>query len=172
MLKVLLKALKVLNSDVSPNQIAAGFILGFFLGLTPLLSLHNLIILFIICLSRVNIASALLAVLLANVVAYILDPIFNQTGLFLLQHESLQAIWHAIYQTDVGKLSKFNHTLVMGSCFYALVTSIPLFFVAKMLIIKYRERILAAVEKSRAMQMLKASKWFQRAQSVQSVVGE
>lgn len=172
MLRLLLKALKVLNSDVSPNQISAGFVLGFFLGLTPLFSLHNLFVIFIICMFRVNVASALLAMLLANVVAYALDPVFNQTGLFLLQHESLQGMWQAAYQSDMGKLSKFNHTLVMGSCFYALVTSIPLFFVFKILVVKYREKFLAMIEKSRVIQMLKASKLFQRVQSVHSMVGE
>ena len=44
MLAILAKLLKVLNSEQSPGQIAAAISFAAIIGLTPLLSLHNLII--------------------------------------------------------------------------------------------------------------------------------
>jgi uncharacterized protein (TIGR03546 family) len=172
MFNLVFKALKILNSDISPNQLAAGFVLGMVLGLTPLFNLHNLLVVFLICIFRVNIAAVLLSFAVFSLFAYIFDPLFSSTGLSLLQNNSLLAIWQSLYASDLAKLAKFNNTLVLGSVFYAVIISLPLFFISKILIIKYRERVLAWVAKSRIMQALKASKWYQRAERVHNMVGD
>ena len=46
MLKTFAKFLKILNSDAAPGQISLGFAFAMIAGLTPLMSLHNLVVLF------------------------------------------------------------------------------------------------------------------------------
>ena len=58
-LEILAKLVKILRSAASPNQIAAGFIIGMIIGLTPLWTLHNLILFVLLIILNVNIASAL-----------------------------------------------------------------------------------------------------------------
>jgi uncharacterized protein (TIGR03546 family) len=43
---LLVKLFKALNSDSSPWQLAMGFALGMVMGLTPLLGLHSLLLMF------------------------------------------------------------------------------------------------------------------------------
>lgn len=54
MLNFLAKLLKVLNSERSPGQLAAAVSLAAIIGMTPLYSLHNLFVLFLVLFFRVN----------------------------------------------------------------------------------------------------------------------
>ena len=74
-LKLISKILKILRSNESPNKIAGGFILGMILGITPFLSLINIIIIFIIIIISVNISAAILAYLIFTAVIYLCDPL-------------------------------------------------------------------------------------------------
>lgn len=55
MLRPIIKVLKALNSNESPWQISLGLLLGTVLALTPLLSPHNLIVLFLALIINLNI---------------------------------------------------------------------------------------------------------------------
>lgn len=170
MLQIFLKIFRILNSDISPNRIATGFCLGMVLGLTPLMSLHNLFVLFILCVLAVNFAAALLSLGLFTLFAYLLDPLFNQLGSYLLHLPELQSLWLSAYQSDFWRLMKFNNTLVLGSFVAALLAFLPVFFLVKFLIIKYRSKFLVWVQKLRIVQALKSSKWVQRVQSAYDMV--
>lgn len=56
MLRPIIKVLKALNSNESPWQISLGLLLGTVLALTPLLSPHNLIVLFLALIINLNIS--------------------------------------------------------------------------------------------------------------------
>ena len=55
MITLLAKLLKALNSDYSPSQIAVAICLGMIMGLTPLSAVHNVLILFLVLIVRVNV---------------------------------------------------------------------------------------------------------------------
>lgn len=171
MLDSILKFLKVLHGDVSPSQIAGGIMLGAFLGLTPFWSLHNVIVIFCICLFRVNIASAMVSFAVFSLFSYALDPLMNFLGEYILAAPSLQALWTSFYQHDLWRLAHFNNTLTMGSVVFSFILALPLFFISKFIIIKYREKVIAWVLKTRVVQALKATKWFVYVERVYSTVG-
>ncbi|MCA9481390.1 MAG: DUF2062 domain-containing protein, partial [Nitrospira sp.] len=77
MIKLLAKLLRVLNSETEPGQISLGFGLAMIAGLTPLLSLHNLLVLLLVCVLRVNLSAFLLGLALCTGIAYALDPLFH-----------------------------------------------------------------------------------------------
>ena len=58
-LEFLTKLIKILRSEISPNQISWGFVFGMILGLTPIMSLHNLIVVILIIILKVNLATAI-----------------------------------------------------------------------------------------------------------------
>lgn len=159
MLGQILKLLKLLNADVNPMQIAAGVSFGMVLGFTPLWSLHNLITLFVICLFRINVSAVLLSFAVFSGLAYLLDPLFIKAGEAILLNQDLQVIWTSLYQEDLWRLAHFNHTLLMGSLAVSVLLFFPCMLISRLIIIQYRERILAWVRKSRLVQTLKASKW-------------
>ena len=54
LLKYIAKLLKALSSEASPNQLAGGFVLGMIIGMTPVASIHNLLILILVIALKVN----------------------------------------------------------------------------------------------------------------------
>ena len=162
MLNQCLKLFKMLNADVDPSQIAGGLVLGMILGLTPLFSLHNIFFLFITCILRINVTATLASFAFFSGAAYLLDPVFVQLGERILTDIHLASLWTALYQHDIWRLSHFNNTLTMGSLVASLIFLLPVFLISRFLIIKYREKVLTWILKSRFVQALKATKWFQR----------
>ena len=158
-LQFIAKLIKILRSGASPPQIAGGFILGMIIGLTPLWSLHNLLIALIIILINVNISMAIFSFLLFSGIAYLVDPLFHNFGYFLLvELSSLRGVYTSMYNIPVIALTKFNNTVVMGSFVSSLILLLPVYFLTKMGVLAYREKVEARVQKLKIVQMLKGSK--------------
>jgi len=161
MLRMTFKLLTALNSETDPAQIALGFCFGLILGFTPFLSMHNLLVLFLLLVLRVNISAALLAWGFFAGVAYVLDPLFIKTGEYLLAMPSLLDMWTQMYNSDFWRLTHFNNTLTLGSLVISVLMFFPAYFIFRMLIVRYRLHILSWVRKSRLMQILQSSRWYQ-----------
>ena len=69
-LEFIAKLIKILRSEISPNQISWGFALGMILGLTPFWSLHNLIVVILIIILKVNLATAIFSFGIFSAIAY------------------------------------------------------------------------------------------------------
>lgn len=171
MLKLIAKFLKVLHSDVEPGQLSLAFCLAMVAGLTPLLSLHNMVILFLACILRVNLSSFLLGLFVFTGIAYIFDPFFDLLGIALLTAGSLKAFWTSLYNTTLFRLGNFNNSIVMGSLVFSLVLFGPMYFLFNFIIIKYRDHVLRWVEKSRLVKFFMASKLYRIYQTVTGLGG-
>ncbi len=158
MLKLLAKLLRALNSDASPGQVSLGFVAGFIVGLTPLWSLHNVLLVFLVMVLRINGSAFLVSWVVFSGIAYLVDPLTEAVGAALLHNPSLSGLWESMYNTDLWRLSHFNNTLVLGSLTSAIVLALPLFFLGRVLIVKYRTHVLSWIRKTRLMQVLKASR--------------
>ncbi|MFY0700813.1 MAG: TIGR03546 family protein [Bermanella sp.] len=161
MLAMLAKLLKILNSDASPGQISLGFAFALFIGLTPFFSLHNLFIFLLVCLIRVNLGGFFFASAIFALLAFLLDPVSIAIGEQLLAHPDLQTVWTGMYQSDVWRAFKFNHTLLLGSVVLSCVLFIPVWIVFSILIKLYRSKLMAWFEKLKIVKFLKASKFYQ-----------
>ncbi len=157
--KLILKFIKILNKDASPQQIAGGMALGAIAGITPIASLHNLAVLILVLMLRVNISAAILSVGLFKAFSYILDPLFNKIGYSLLVNAGpLQSLWTTLYNTPIVPWTQFNNTLTMGSLAFSLIVFWPVYFVIVWAVKKYRERVLAMFQKWKITHILKGSK--------------
>ena len=159
-LKFILKFINVLNKDASPNAIAAGLALGMVLGLTPKFGLLGLVLLVLVLMLAVNFSAALLSTAAFTVFAWAGDPLFNKIGYALLTAPSLKGLWTAFYNTPAVPWTRFNNTLVLGSLAAGLSLLVPAFFAFRWGVVKYREKILTAVQKWKITQMLKASRLY------------
>ena len=139
-IKLISKFIKVLSSAASPNQIAWGFALGAIPGLTPLNSLHNLVVLVLLIILNVNISSALFALLIYSIFAWMLDPVFHSIGYYVLSDiPALTSMWTSLYNAPIAPLTRFNNTVVMGSFLVALAMILPNYFLFKWFVRRYRE---------------------------------
>lgn len=158
-LKLLGKFIKVLQSNASPNQIAWGFALGTIAGLTPLIALHNLFVLILIVILNVNIAAALLGLMIYSFFAWLLDPVFHALGFVLLvQVPGLEPMWTALYNAPMAPLTRFNNTVVLGSLVLALIL-LPLnHWLFKVFVRRYRDSWAAKIKQWKITKMILGSK--------------
>ncbi len=160
-LEFLAKLFKILRSEVSPSQIAWGMVFGMIIGLTPFWSLHNLILILLIIMLKVNIAMAILSFGVFSGVAYIFDPLFHHLGYFVLVDASgLNNLWTTLYNIPVIALSRYNNTVVMGSLIIALLFIVPFYFSSKKFVFVYREKIDPKLQKLKIVQLVKGSKFY------------
>jgi len=152
-----LKLFKALNSEASPWQLAFGIAFGLVVGLTPLMSLHNIVLVLLVFLLRVNLSAFFLATGFFTGLAYLLDGVSISVGEAILTNPSLQDFWTGLYQSEFWQLTHFNHTLTMGSLVISLILFLPIAVLSKHLIIIYRQRVMASVGKLKIVQMLKGS---------------
>jgi len=160
MLSMLAKFLKVLNSDASPGQVALGFAFALFVGLTPFFSLHNFIILLLVFVIRVNLSAFFLASAIFALMAYIVDPISIAIGESLLTNPELTGTWTQMYQSDVWRAFKFNHTLLIGSVTLSAILFVPVLVIGIWFIKVYRDRLMKWFEKLKITKLVKASKFY------------
>ena len=165
-LQFLAKLIKILRSAATPGQIAGGFILGMIIGLTPFWSLHNLVVLFLIIILNVNIAMALFSFALFSGVAYLADPLFHSFGFFMLVDiNALQGLWLALYNIPVVALCRFNNTVVLGSLLSSLILLLPVYFLIKIAVIQYREKLEPLFLKWKIVKAIKGSRvytWYEK----------
>lgn len=161
LLKLLQQLVATLNSEGTPRQVAAGMALGAVLGLTPLVNLHNLVMLGVIMVCNVSFPGAMLGWALAIPVGFALDPLFDLIGrALLLGTPALAPLWTAMANTPVVPLTNFNNTVVLGSFVAWAVLAIPLYFLARWGVDRYRTRIYARLQESRFFQAMTASKLY------------
>ena len=169
MLDSLAKLLAALNSETEPGQITLGFCFAMVAGFTPLWSLHNLLVLLLVLVLRVNLSAFLLGLAFFSGVAFALDPLFHRLGLAVLTASGLVPLWTALYNQTLWRLEQFNDSIAMGSLLVSLVLFGPLLFTGNALIVRYRAHVLAWVQRTRIMQWLQATQFWRLYQRVSSL---
>ena len=158
LLRMVQSLVRTLHSDGTPAQVAAGVVLGAALGLTPLLSPHNLIIVSAIFLLNVSFGGAFLGFLVFTPLGFLLDPVFGRLGSWLLGTPSLERLWTTLYNVPVLPFSNFNNTIVLGSVVGWLILSVPIYFAARFGVARYRATIGAKVRNSKCYKTIATSR--------------
>ena len=167
MIAIIAKLLKILNSDDSPTQISLAIALAAIMGLTPLSSPHNIILLVIVLLVRVNLPIFLLSLGVFTLFAYAFDPLSESLGYWVLHSESLQGLWTTLYQSSFWRLLGYNNTLILGSLLLSLALCPFIVIFGRVLIIQYRQKVMTWVQKTRIALWLKSGKVFDAYQKLQ-----
>ena len=168
LLKLLQSLVRTLHSEGTPAQIALGFALGAALGLTPIMSAHNLVIFALLAVLNVSFAAGMLAWALFVPVGFLLDPIFDRIGQrLLIETPSLQPFWTRLDNTPVLALANLDNTVVVGSLVGWLLLFIPIVIAARAGVLAYRATLGERVRRSRLYTAVSASRaynvyrWFQ-----------
>ena len=141
-LKFLHSLAKTLHSEGTPGQIAGGIALGAALGLTPLMNLHNAIVLILLCVINVSFGSGLLGMALFAPLGFMLDPVFDRLGHWILTDvTALRPFFAWIDAQPVLAYSNLTNTVVLGSVVGWLILFVPIFIAARIGVIKYRESL-------------------------------
>jgi uncharacterized protein (TIGR03546 family) len=161
LLKLLRSLVKTLHSDGSPAQIAFGVALGAALGLTPIANVHNALVILLLAVLNVSFAAGMFAWAVFVPVGFMLDPIFDRVGrILLVDMASLRPLWTAWDNIPGLALTNFNNTVVLGSLVVWIALFIPLYFAARLGVVRYRATIGERVRNSRYYKLLEASQLY------------
>lgn len=130
-----------LNHAGKPWQISLAVALALIVGLTPFVSLHNILIILFVLVLNVHIGIFILASGFFSGIAYIFDPKFHQIGLSILTNDSLNSLFTTFYNNPAIYLSQFNNTIMMGSLVVCLILFLPVLILVNVFIVKYRGSI-------------------------------
>jgi uncharacterized protein (TIGR03546 family) len=160
LLKQIFGLLKLLNSDTGTNQLAAGFAVGFVLGMTPFFSLQSLLIFFLLLIFRIQIGAAFLSAFFFSFVAYLLDPVFHSVGAMVLESPSLENLFVTLYNMPLIPYTRFNNTIVMGSGAVSLALTPVVFFVSRTMVIEYRVTVVERFKQTKFWKAVQATAFF------------
>lgn len=163
LLKQLFGFIKLLNSETGHNQIAAGVACGFILGMTPIFSLQSLLVFLLIFLFRIQAGAAFLSAFFFAFIAWAFDPLFHQFGSWFLTHSALQGVLTSMYNMPLVPLTRFNNSVVMGAGVVAILCFPLVFFISRLLVLKYRKAVVERIKDTKAWKALQATsvyKWY------------
>jgi uncharacterized protein (TIGR03546 family) len=160
-LKQLFAFIKLLNSETGNISLALGMTCGFILGMTPVLSLHSLLVFIILFFFRIQIGAALVTAFFFKFIAFLLDPVFHAVGSQVLEMESLKSIFTTLYNMPIIPFTRFNNSIVMGSAVITLALSPLVFLLSQYFIVKYREVVLAKFKQTKLWKAVEATKFYQ-----------
>jgi uncharacterized protein (TIGR03546 family) len=166
-LKLLQSLIKELHSDGTPLQIALGAALGAALGLTPIANVHNVVIIALLLILNVSFGAGMLAWALFVPIGFILDPLFDRIGHWLLvDSPALTPIWTSWFNAPLVPYTNFNNSVVLGSVVGWLVLFAPIVLLVRFLVERYRATYGERVRRSRFYKAVTASqaynvyRWF------------
>ncbi|MBU2568223.1 MAG: TIGR03546 family protein [Elusimicrobia bacterium] len=154
--KILKKIVKLLNSNISPDELALGAALGAVVGLTPLVGLHNLFIVVLMIVLNVNPAASGLSALFFGFLSLLADPLAHRIGHYLLvQNGALTPLWTSLYNMPVVPWTRFYNTIFMGSFVISLVLFVPVLVFSRKFIVYYRKNLMGRFQNMKITKMLK-----------------
>jgi uncharacterized protein (TIGR03546 family) len=161
LLKQFFSLVQLLNSDKGTNSIAIGIALGLVLGFAPVFSLQTILVVFLLFFFRIQIGAATLSAFFFKFIAYLLDPVSNQLGAAVLEIEALRPLFTELYNMPIVPLTRFYNSLVMGAGVLSLILAIPMFILAKIMIIKYRVHVVERFRQTKFWKLFHATKFYQ-----------
>jgi len=161
LLKQIFAFIKLLNSDTGTFSLAAGITSGFILGMTPVLSLHSLIVFLIILIFRIQVGAAFLAAFFFKFAAFLMDPLFHKVGSTILENQDLEVFFTTLYNLPIIPYTRFNNSIVMGSGVITFLLSPFMFALSVFMIKKYRQIIVENFKQTSFWKAVEATKFYQ-----------
>ena len=159
LVKLVQSIVKALHSEGTPGQVALGLALGSVVGLTPLMNLHNAVVLGLIIILNVSFPGAMLGIAVFTPFGFLLDPLCDAVGRRLLMDTpALTPLWTSLSNTPVVPLTNFNNTVVLGSVAVSLALFLPILIGARWGVARYRATVGERIRRSAWYQAVTASK--------------
>jgi uncharacterized protein (TIGR03546 family) len=166
-LKILQSIFKTLHSDGTPNQVAWGLVVGAGLAFVPMLTVQWALLFVALVMLNISFGGGMLGWALFTPVAFLLDPLFNAVGRWLLiTRTDLTPFWTRVINLPLMPYTGMNNTVSLGATLLWVV-AIPLLYVGgRAGVRKYRATWGPKLEQSRWFKAIKASsaynvyRWF------------
>jgi len=149
------KTLAILKSNLSPNQIAFAFALGVFAGLPPM-GIHVIIPCTLALFFRCSFRSFLISMGLFKLISLAVAPGSYALGQCLLDPaRGLDAVWRRLFHLPVFAPMGYDRYLLFGSLGIAFAIAVPVFFLIRILVRRYRGTLAPWIARWRVSRKLK-----------------
>jgi uncharacterized protein (TIGR03546 family) len=155
-LKWVFGLLRALTSGRKPGEVAGGAAWGLLLALVPGGNLLWAFLFVLTFLLSINVAAALLLAAAFRLLVPLADPLLDRLGYALLTLPALRPFFTRLLELPLLNFTRLNNTLVCGGLAAGLLLLGPAYFAFRVLVVAFRERILARLVRSRWY------KWFLR----------
>ncbi|MBI4402756.1 MAG: TIGR03546 family protein [Deltaproteobacteria bacterium] len=161
LLRPLFHFFELIRKESSPFQLAAGVIMGIYLGLIPMLSLQWVFFLICVIIFRINVGMTLISFPIFWALSDPLTTFFDHVGFHMLTHYSMfRWLMAGLYHAPLIPFTRFNNSIVLGATLTALAVSVPIFTVLYLVFKKQGSNIFWAVVSTNFSRTLYATRVF------------
>jgi len=153
-LKGIINFIKALNGNLKKSQIAAGAAWGVLLGLVPLSNPFGIVLFIISFFFNHNHASKIIGLAVVKILSMMILPQLDVLGWWILNIDSLQPLFTAMYNMPFVPFTRFNNTLVMGGLAAGIILWLPIFIFFMVFIPLYRKYISSKLKESKFVKKL------------------
>jgi uncharacterized protein (TIGR03546 family) len=156
LLKWLFGMLRALISGRKPAEVAGGFACGLLLALIPGGNILWVTLFLVSFLLNINVGAAMLSLGIFRILVPLADPLLDRLGYGLLSLPELRPFFTRLLDLPLVGFARLNNSLVCGGLVAGLLLLIPSFLAFKILVVLFREKVVARIAASRM------GRWFMR----------
>ena len=172
MLKFFVKLFNSINSNSNPGEIAHAVSIAMLLGFMPKNNAFWYVLTVFFLFIRVNKGALVLFTALFSLLAPTLDPIFDELGYYILTIPGLQGFYGTIMNIPFVAFTKFNNTVVMGAFIWSVVLYYPVYFIARLIIYLWRNKLVPVLRKTKLVAFFKKMPLIQKVTKVANLVSK
>jgi len=158
-LKLLVRFIKLLESNQSPYSLSIGFAFGVMIGLPDLNSIYHGFFLIIFSLFSISFIAGFFGFSIGSLLSYAMTGIAHSLGVFFLSEPMLLGLWTWLTNAPILSLLNFHHSITCGFYMIGLILCLPLIFGLKKAIVLYRVRWRQKIESHPLFKLLRLSKF-------------
>jgi uncharacterized protein (TIGR03546 family) len=140
-IKLIAKLIAAVNSNSRPGEVAAGIAFGLLAALQPGWTIFRAVIILKAFFLKVNFAAVLLFLFLFSLLSPLADGLLDTLGASILTLPALQGFFTGLYNLPLVPYTRFNNTVVMGALAAGIVLWLPLYFLGRFLVNRYRNSL-------------------------------
>ncbi|MCL2880697.1 MAG: TIGR03546 family protein, partial [Treponema sp.] len=137
------------NSNLKKEQIAAGISWGLLLGLIPAGNIFWIVLFVASFFFNHHHWSKIFAMVIVKLFLGLLNPAIDAAGWWILNLDALQPFFTSLYNLPLVPLTRFNNTLVMGGLCIGIVLWAPVFFLFRLLVPLYRNKLIPGIRETK-----------------------
>ncbi len=150
MLKLIVKFLKVINSNAAIGTVAYSMALGALMAQYPSANIQWIgLLVLVLFIFKMNFQAFLLSFIVFGLIPAFLHPAANAIGNVLLANPAYKDMWTELYNSPFGYLTGFYNTVILGMTALFIPAFLILFILFLLFVKVYREKLRDKVAQSK-----------------------
>ncbi len=155
LVKWIVSTLAALSSNKKTGELAAGVAFGLLLAFIPAGNLLWPVVLILTMFIKVHQGMEFIWLAVFKLLVPLIDWPLHNLGYAVLNIPALEGFFTWVNNIPLLPFTRFNNTLVMGGIVMGLILWVPVYFLFKWIITKYREKFQEKINNSKVLSQIK-----------------